>query len=92
MPSRRVHNLVNKMILGDDYDWLNKLIDSPSKWLGPYHRVLFHDEKRDPLITLLLTGDPGAAAAHLLHILVDKDKRARERLLALALLLGDADD
>ena len=88
MPSRRVHNLVNKLVLGNDYDWLNRLIDMPSQWLGPRHRVLFHDEKQDPLVTFLLTRDPGAALAHYLHIKLDKDKELREKLLLLALLMG----
>ena len=80
VPNRKIHNLINFLLLGDTYDWLNKLIDYPSVFLGPYHRILFHNEKIDPLITLLATGDPKAALAHYIHIKLDKDKKLQQAI------------
>lgn len=72
MPSRRVHNNINRILLGRDYDWLNKAVDQPSRLLGPLHRMLFHDPHVDPLLTLLVTGDPDAMIAHYIHIKTDQ--------------------
>jgi len=71
MPSRKIHRMIDRIILGKDYDWLHKLIDYPSVFLGPKHRILFHSP-RDPIITYLLTNDLDAALSHYLHILTDK--------------------
>jgi len=71
VPSRRIHSMVTRMLLGKDYEWLHCLIDFPSRWLGKRHRILMHSDV-DPLITLVMTGDPDAALAHYLHIKLDR--------------------
>jgi len=67
-----VHDKINRMLLGKDYDWLNKAVDYPSRLLGPLHRMLFHDPRVDPVLTLLVTGDPEAMIAHYIHIETDR--------------------
>lgn len=81
MPDRETHNLFNRLILGRDYNEINALLDAPSKWLGPNHRILFHD-KTTPLMVTLLTGDPKAGVAAFLHIYLDElqDKLRARRL------------
>ena len=71
MPNRKVHNLLAKILLGKDYDEVNKLKDLPSIFLGPSHRTLFHDPLADVLIGYLYD-DPKALLAAVLHDVVDK--------------------
>ena len=71
MPSRKVHNLLAKILLGKDYDEVNKLKDLPSLLLGPSHRVVFHDPLSNVLIGYLYD-DPKALLAAVLHDIVDK--------------------
>jgi len=77
MPSRKVHNLINKLILGKSYDNVNRLIDWPYKIVGPYHRKYFHDIKTTPIVIAAIAKDPKAGLAAALHILVDKLKIRR---------------
>jgi len=86
LPSRRVHNLVDKALLGRSYDSVHRAIDQPYKYLGKRHRILFHD----PLTATLASGGKPAPAT--LHILLDnicsKDRRLGELLELLARLKG----
>lgn len=87
MPRRELHNLLNLLLLGDTYDWLNKTVDEPWRILGRMHRILFHDEKIDPLITYMVTRDIGAALAHYLHIRLDKDKKLQKTMKKIKMIL-----
>lgn len=89
MPSRRIHKLVDQILLGKDYEWLHKYIDNPSKYLGPYHRILFHNPAIDPLITAIITDDIDAAISHYLHIKTDEyfsKKKRRDIKLMLKII------
>ena len=92
MPSRDIHRLIDLLILGRDFGWLHRAIDAPCVVLGRRHRILFHDERVDPLITFLLTNDLDAAIAHYLHIKLDKmcsrDRRLEKILRLYRLLTG----
>lgn len=77
MSSRRVHDLINKLILGKSYDEVNALIDWPYKIIGPRHRKYFHDIKTTPLVIAAIARDPKAGLAAALHIFTDKLKMQR---------------
>jgi len=83
IPSRKVHNILNKLILGKSYDDVNRLIDLPYLWLRGKHRKYFHDPKTTPFLIAMLKRDPKAGIATFLHIATDewaKDKK-RKKLL-----------
>ena len=71
MPERRVHNHFTKLLLGKTYDEVHRALDSPAKFLGRGHRVLFHDRAEAALIGYAIAGDEGALAAHL-HVTLDE--------------------
>lgn len=70
MPSRRIHKLISKALVGEDGDSIHKWIDEPHKWLGPNHRKVRHDLKTVALLTALKGPKAGKHAA--LHILTDR--------------------
>jgi len=79
MPSRQVHNLINKLILGKSYDEVNRLIDLPYLWLKGKHRKYFHDIKTTPLAIALITKDPMAGIASIIHIAADNTFKFKKR-------------
>jgi len=69
MPSHDIHKIVNKALLGKEYEDVNRWCDEPYRWLGRKHRILRHD----PLsITLKYHNDPERLAAAFLHVLTDE--------------------
>jgi hypothetical protein len=72
MPSRKIHNLINRLILGKSYDDINRFIDLPYLWLGGRHRKYFHDLKTTPALIALIKKDLRAGLAAVLHILADR--------------------
>jgi len=75
MASHKIHKLVNKIFLGNEYEDVNKWMDEPFSYLGRRHRVLRHD----PLsIALKYCDDPKRTCAGLLHILVDEVSSKRK--------------
>jgi hypothetical protein len=88
MPGPEVHNYVDRVLFGRSYWRIHSSMDRPYKYIGRYHRVLFHD----PLSATLIArkqypNDPNAIAAAQCHIALDnicsrdRDlKRALERL------------
>ena len=91
MPSRKVHNRVAER-LGIDAklaDEINRMIDEPSKWLGPSHRVVRHDPAYAAKL-VLKTKKPEAAKAWAIHVALDRiseDKNARRAFKILDALL-----
>jgi hypothetical protein len=79
MPSRKIHNLVNKLILGKSYDEVNRLVDLPYLWLRGKHRKYFHDMKTIPACITILEKDPKAGLAAAIHIWLDKFKFKKTR-------------
>lgn len=77
MPSHKLHRLLDRVVLGREYPWVHKLMDSPALLLGKKHRVLFHDPQTALLIALL-SCDPKAGLSCLLHQWLDNlDSRLR---------------
>jgi hypothetical protein len=74
MPGRKVHEIVDVLLLGQKCSQVHKMIDLPSIWLGKGHRVLFHDEPTALLIGYVVGGPKGALSA-LLHIWLDRFSR-----------------
>ena len=66
----KMHEQLCKSILNNDYEFVHKLKDRPSKWLGKGHRVLFHDAATNMAIGLV-SKDPNAAIAGMLHDWLD---------------------
>ena len=86
MPSRKWHELISNMILGEKGSDIHKFMDEPSKWLGKNHRILRHNL---PTVLILgLTKGQKAAAHAALHIATDNlitdiESRIRKEVLKL---------
>jgi hypothetical protein len=72
VPSWKVHRLVDKIILGREYPEVHRALDLPYIWLGPRHRILFHDPASAMLLGYAVAG-PGGALSALLHITLDRE-------------------
>lgn len=91
MPGLEIHTYVDKLFFGRSYWRIHREMDRPYKYLGKYHRVLFHD----PLLAYVIArkqypNDPNAIAAAQCHIAIDnlctrnpEFKRALARLAKL---------
>ncbi len=71
MPSRKLHNLANKLLLGEELEWVNAVIDAPAKLYLKGHRKYFHSKEDAKLLALLGGGKAGKAA--LIHQFLDKN-------------------
>jgi hypothetical protein len=72
VPSWRLHRLVDKIVLGREYPEVHRALDLPYLWLGPKHRILFHDPVTATLLGFMIAG-PGGALSALLHITLDRE-------------------
>jgi hypothetical protein len=72
MPSRKVHEQLDRILFGRKHTAVHKLLDLPSVWLGERHRVVLHDELSAMLAGFLVDGSEGAMSA-LLHVWLDKN-------------------
>ncbi|MFA4887830.1 MAG: hypothetical protein WC595_06485 [Candidatus Nanoarchaeia archaeon] len=66
MASRKTHNLVNRIFLGQDYEHVNSLMDNPAKYFGPIHRKYLHSPL-DAVMVGIMFRDPKATIAALIH-------------------------
>jgi len=71
MPQRKVHNTLNRMLFGRDFNQLNKVLDSAHKVLGTRHRIVFHHPVQAAIVGYSMYGEEGALAA-LLHSITDE--------------------
>jgi len=71
LPNRKAHNFITKLLLGKDYNWIHELKDLPARSLGYKHRCALHDHET-ALLLLLVTRDPNAYFASILHDVLDK--------------------
>ena len=72
------HKQLCDKILGNGYEYVHKMKDKPSKYLGKGHRVLFHDHATNVAIGII-SGDPKAFLAAELHDLMDfSETKARK--------------
>ena len=70
MPNNLDHCKRTKRNMGKDYQWVHRLIDTPSRVLGKHHRILFHDLNTAVFLGLL-TRDVGVSAAIYDHLRAD---------------------
>jgi len=68
--NRQQHNGLCRLVLGNSCNMVNSVLDFPSKFLGPKHRVLFHDPVTATLLGVMCDGKNPVrgAVAGLLHI------------------------
>jgi hypothetical protein len=71
VPGRRLHESLDRILLGQRYPLVHRLLDLPSMWLGERHRELLHDELTATLAGLAVEGPRGALSA-LLHVWLDR--------------------
>jgi hypothetical protein len=72
MPGLQVHRYVDKLLFGHSYWRVHREMDRPYKYLGRYHRIMFHD----PLLAYAIArkcypNDQNAIAAAQCHIALD---------------------
>jgi len=46
----KVHNFVNRIVLGEKHDRVNRMLDLPSFVLKERHRIIFHDPDNETKI------------------------------------------
>ena len=72
MPSHRsCTERLQLACLGKPHDKVHKAIDYPYKFLGPKHRILFHDPITAVIVARTASKEKGAGLAAVLHIATD---------------------
>jgi len=87
MPDHRTHRKLNRLILGADYDEINKLLDFPYVVYRGRHRRLFHDKETVAMVYALTRNEKKAMAAAL-HIALDKADSKNRIVRKLVNLIG----
>ena len=78
MPKRRTHDHVNAFFLGKPFSNVNRVLDTPSGFLGRGHRRIFHSVQQSFAVGILVTGEIKGGFAGVLHVLTDEvDSRAK---------------
>lgn len=73
MPSRKIHNLISKLLLGDEFNEVHEMKDKLWPLLGSKHRVFGHDPFSNIIIASFSKKDPvKALAAAILHDFMDQ--------------------
>jgi hypothetical protein len=70
LPSRKVHEALDRIFLGRKFTQVHRLIDLPARNMGKKQRTLFHDPLSAIAIGYTVGGLDGAVSA-LLHIATD---------------------
>ncbi len=77
MAGRKVHNYIAKVLTKlpmNEIDEVNKKIDEPYKWLGRFHRELYHSKDAGKIDSAMITkGDPEKEILRQIHIYVDEN-------------------
>ncbi|MFQ6064224.1 MAG: hypothetical protein ACE5L6_01995 [Candidatus Bathyarchaeia archaeon] len=81
MPRHKTHRKVDRLVLGREYEWVHKLLDTAAPALGPSHRKVGHDQESAGLIFLLSRGDLKALISAELHIALDKHDTELKKML-----------
>jgi hypothetical protein len=89
MPSHKVHEAVSRLLLGRAYPEVDDAIDEPYVLLGRAHRKLYHDPFSAMIVASIVSHDPNAKNAALLHILLDEACSKDGRLSLLVELLAN---
>src|SRR2546422_5285554 len=83
MPSRKAHEYASKIFFGKKFAEVHQAMDSPSKRLGPSHRRLYHSYQSAMLIARMVSSDPAAPFAAILHVDLDRQCSADPYFAAL---------
>jgi len=90
IPSRRVRRYVSRLLLGNSFDKVHRVIDLPYGFLGKKHRILLHDPISAVLIASTTSTDEYAFFAGLAYVAVDvicsRNRTLREPLELMARL------
>lgn len=85
MPEHGIHDFVCKMVLGKSYESLDKILDSPVRFVGgKKHRQYFHSYLGAVVIGLVASQSLEGGAAGFCHVLLDNlcsQNKNFERLL-----------
>jgi len=76
MPSRKLHNILTKVLLRDSFSWVSEYIDRPFAKYRGRHRQLRHDTAM--IIRMLEEHGIRAALAAWLHLTLDDDRRLKD--------------
>ena len=87
MPDHRTHRKLNRLVLGEDHDDVNKLLDFPWLVYRGRHRRLFHDKQTVAMIYALTRNERKAMAAAL-HIALDRVDSRTKAVRKMINLLG----
>jgi len=72
MPSRKVHNAISKLLLGDTFNDVHALKDKAHVFLGPAHRIVGHDLVSNIIIASMNKNPEKAFLAAILHDYLDQ--------------------
>lgn len=90
MANRKVHDYIAKILTGKDLDEIDKInrdIDEPYKWLGRYHRVLYHNKNPLSGDSLLINrGKFDREVIRQIHIWLDENPEIGDTLEAYLLM------
>lgn len=89
MPSRKLHNLLNKLLLQDSFSWVSGYVDEPFTKYGRRHRALRHDSLA--VLHILKRYGIRASVAVWLHLLLDEDKELQREVEAIETLRHDSE-
>jgi len=76
MPSRKLHNLLTKLLLRDPFPWVSEYIDKPFIKYRHRHRELRHDTTT--IIRMLEEYGIRPALVAWLHLTLDDDRRLKD--------------
>ncbi len=85
MPSRKLHNLLTRLLLQDDFSSVSEYIDKPYAKYGRSHRKLRHDTAM--ILRVLEKEGVRPALAAWLHLVLDYDKHLKRDLEAVETII-----
>jgi len=72
LPSRKVHEKVSLLLTGRKCSFIHRCMDSPSRILGPKHRILAHSIRDVALISLVSKDPVRNFIAGISHLILDQ--------------------
>jgi len=71
MAGRKMHGMLCRAILGDEYAWIHRIKDAPAKYLKRGHRSLLHNPYANLAIALASKNPLRTFMACTLHDILD---------------------
>lgn len=75
MPSRKLHDLLTKLLLQDSFSWVSGYMDKPYAVYRSRHRELRHDTAT--IIRIFKEHGVRPALAAWLHLVLDEDRKLK---------------